>query len=117
MRGPQPPARQAAADPPGRYQRHQQVTHITNYILVPLCLVILMVIKRDIVPSRSVLCLLENFPHLVNIDSSLMEKFLLSMQNLFHESSGTIHTDMENDDKCSHQKAWSPLWRVTSCGP
>ena len=48
--------------------------------------------KSEVVPSRSVLCLLENFPHLVNIDSSLMEKFLLSMQNLFHESSGTIHT-------------------------
>ena len=77
-----------------------------------------MVIKRDPVPSRSVLCLLENFPHLVNIDSSLMEKFLLSMQNLFHESSGTIHRYGECDEMCSSpQKAWSPLWRVTSCGP
>ena len=39
------------------------------------------------VTSKSVLCLLENFPHLVNIDSSLMEKFLLSMQSFFHASS------------------------------
>ena len=39
------------------------------------------------VTSKSVLCLLENFPHLVNIDSSLMEKFLLSMQTFFQGSS------------------------------
>ena len=29
VRGAQPPARQAAADPPGRHQRHQQVRHNT----------------------------------------------------------------------------------------
>ena len=58
--------------------------------------------KSEVVPSRSVLCLLENFPHLVNIDSSLMEKFLLSMQNLFHESSGNSSRDvnMENTMTC-----------------
>ena len=38
------------------------------------------------VTSKSVLCLLEHFPHLVNIDSSLMEKFLLSMQTFIHQS-------------------------------
>ena len=38
------------------------------------------------VTSKSVHCLLENFPQLINIDSSLMEKFLLSMQSLFQNS-------------------------------
>ena len=41
------------------------------------------------VTSKSVLCILENFPNLVNIDSSLMEKFLLSMQTFFQESTST----------------------------
>ena len=54
--------------------------------------------KSEVVPSRSVLCLLENFPHLVNIDSSLMEKFLLSMQNLFHESSGNLSQDIDMEN-------------------
>ena len=38
------------------------------------------------VTNKSVLCLLEHFPNLINIDSSLMEKFLLNMQNLFQNS-------------------------------
>ena len=41
------------------------------------------------VTSKSVLSILENFPNLVNIDSSLMEKFLLSMQTFFQESTST----------------------------
>ena len=41
------------------------------------------------VTSKSVLCILEDFPNLVNIDSSLMEKFLLSMQTFFQESTST----------------------------
>lgn len=39
------------------------------------------------ISSKAVLCLLENFPRLVTVDSSLMEKFLLSMQEFFKESS------------------------------
>ena len=39
------------------------------------------------ISSKAVLCLLENFPHLVMVDSSVMEKFLLSMQEFFRESS------------------------------
>ena len=43
------------------------------------------------VTSKSVLCLLENLPHLVNVDSSLMEKFLLSMQHFFQNSTDLGH--------------------------
>ena len=39
------------------------------------------------ISSKAVLCLLENFPRLVTVDSSLMERFLLSMQEFFKESS------------------------------
>ena len=39
------------------------------------------------ISSKAVLCLLENFPALFTLDSSLMEKFLLSMQEFFKESS------------------------------
>ena len=39
------------------------------------------------ISSKAVLCLLENFPALFTLDSSLMEKFLQSMQEFFKESS------------------------------
>ena len=39
------------------------------------------------ISSKAVLCLLENFPALFTLDSALMEKFLLSMQEFFKESS------------------------------
>ena len=50
------------------------------------------------VTSKSVLCLLEHFPHLVNIDSSLMEKFLLSMQTFIHQSRSESQDSNSNYD-------------------